>query len=140
MKQYKPEIFLLLYGIGIFYLIPGIVTLCGGNADEKLYMILAVLLPEAVGVILYTTRRRRYLFPALCMSFLPLGYGIFLYPWHVEVWYSYYPDMGMCLITGAVMAFFHVFIVLVYVLIGALAGGIADWEQAKRIRSEEKLK
>ncbi len=137
MKKHRHEIALLLYGICIFYLIPAVVTLCGGSADAKLYLILAVALPEAAAIIVYVCRRHRYLFPSLCMILLPLGYGVFFYPWHAEVWYSYYPDMGMCLLAGVFMAFFHVFIVLALVLIGALAGGIADWEKKRRHRGSE---
>ncbi len=134
MKKFRPEILLLFFALGIFYLIPAVVTLCGGRAEEKAYMIFAVLLPEAAAGIAYVTLRRRYLFPILAMSLLPVGYGVFLYPWHAEVWYSYYPDMGMCLLAGVMMAFFHVFIVLAYVLIGVLIGGIAAWEKERRSR------
>ena len=71
--EYRREIALFLYGCVIFYLIPAVVTLCGGNADAELYLILAVLLPEAAAVITYVALRRRYLFPMLCMSVLPLA-------------------------------------------------------------------
>ena len=138
MKKYRSEIALFLFGIGIFYLIPAIVTLCGGSAESVPYLILAVALPEAAAVITYVSRRHRYLFPALCMTLLPIGYGVFFYPWHAEVWYSYYPDMGMCLFTGAVMAFFHIFIVLAFLFIGALFGGIGTWEKEHNRRENAK--
>lgn len=138
MKKYRSEIALFLFGIGIFYLIPAVVTLCGGSAESVPYLILAVALPEAAAVITYVSRRHRYLFPALCMILLPIGYGVFFYPWHAEVWYSYYPDMGMCLFTGAVMAFFHIFIVLAFLFIGALFGGIGTWEKEHNRRENAK--
>ena len=136
-QKYRREIALFLYGCTIFYLIPAIVTLCGGKADAELYILLAVLLPEAAAVITYVTVQRRYLFPTLCMSLLPAGYGVFFYPWHAEIWYSYMPDMEMCLFMGALMAFFHIFIVLILLLLGALIGGIADWDEEHRHRKNK---
>lgn len=139
MKKYRSEIALFLFGIGIFYLIPAVVTLCGGSAESVPYLILAVALPEAAAVITYVSRRHRYLFPALCMTLLPIGYGVFFYPWHAEVWYSYYPDMGMCLHMGVYLDLLgNTPVVLLSLFIGALLYGIGDWEKQHKNRRETK--
>ena len=73
-----------------------------------------------------------------CEIFLPLCYGVFLYPWHAEVWYSYMPDRGTCLFMGAFLVLaFNIPVVLLSLFVGALCQGIGVWEKERRIRRAE---